>query len=73
MLLVVVGAGALAEAAGRRWEPDPAAAPPGVRLRHGAEVFLFLPLMRAANCAEPVRKPRGQLHGVMLGPISARF
>jgi hypothetical protein len=69
-LLVVVAAGAFVEAARRGRDPhSPPAAPPRVRLRHGAQVFLFLSLVRAANRAEPARKPRGQLHAAMVGPV----
>jgi hypothetical protein len=57
---------ALVPTAWRRRESRPPAAPPCVRLRHGAQVFLFLPLMRTANRAEPAREPGGQLHRVML-------
>jgi len=63
---VLVAAGAFVEAAGRGRHPHPPAAPPRVRLRHGAQVFLFLPLMRAANRAEPAREPGGQFHADMV-------
>jgi hypothetical protein len=70
---VATTGGALVVAAWGRREPDPAAASPGVFLRHRAEVLLLLAFMRAAQGAEPVGQPGGQLHGAMLGPMDDRF
>src|ERR1700722_17884500 len=72
-LFVAAGGGAFAEAAWGGREADAAATSPGVCLRHRAQVLLLLPFMRAAEGAEPVGQPGGQLHGVMLGPTADRF
>ena len=70
---VYSGAPVPAARRGRRGRhPEPAARPlPRVRLRHGAQVLLFLPLMRAAERVEPACKPRGQPHGAMLDASAA--
>jgi hypothetical protein len=73
LLLVAALDVALLKAAWRWWEPDPPAASPGVRLRHGAKVFPFLSVMRAPKRTEPVRELWGQLHSGHARPISGEF
>src|SRR5580658_5459626 len=56
----------------RGWDPHLPAEPGShVYLRHGALVFRYMPLVRAATRTEPAGQPRRQLHVAMLTAESA--